>query len=83
MANREYVQVVLNIPKEWADDLQTNGATTGLGKLVLKALNTGEGVLPKGHGRIADVTEIDAWFKSGCATPFMGKVPTIIEADAK
>ena len=47
MANRKYVQVVLNIPKEWVDDLQINGATTGLGKLVLKALNTGEGVLPK------------------------------------
>ena len=55
------MQIIIDIPNEWYEDLLLNGASTGLGRAVLKGVP-----LPKKHGKIGDLDAMHKSFKESC-----------------
>ena len=73
------LQIVINIPEGAYNLLQNDGVDWLGAEHILNAVANGI-VLPKGHGRLIDVSE---YFKKefGDAREFLDEATTIIEAD--
>lgn len=69
------MQIVIDIPEEYYEECKEK-AKTGIGSYTRIAEGT---PLPKGHGRLGDLDELEKRMKIGYK--IVADAPTIIEAD--
>lgn len=83
----ERMQIVINIPKYTFDHIH-KGGSTGAPLLIENAIKNGT-PLPKGHGRLIDVSPYEEYFNAEISyddgnhihTKYTSSIPTIIEVD--